>query len=342
MERVILPISPEKIDAKSLSNRFWGSEPKRNAFKRAKNIVLSGVLDTHEIQLVKSEYNGDLNSEYSYEWKQLLEEIAYAIALDGKIETFEREFIRTYRKLFDIEKTDAAAIYKRGATRAYIDLVVNSLGHGDHGLTDELMSRMESISKEIGIKSDDAKEILVKQLTELISNRLNGSLNDGMISDVEWKMYEDYRISLRLGALYSESDRLAIDAARTRWHCEYGTLCPIVLSTHCKLKGKETPYFEGVAQWFETRSRSGVQELSLIAVGTLILTDQRVILLADEGDNKTVMWSGLYQVTRHDAKTFELEKTRGKSPLIKIYGGDPVLLISGSAIAARLFDQNVK
>ena len=336
---VELPFPAEKLEPKSLSNRFWGSEPKRNAFARAKNIMLSGRLDVPTLRAIIDEYNGNLCEEYAYEWKQLLEEIAYAIARDGELEEYERNFIRAYTEVLQINKDTAAACYKLGASRAYTDLVIESLGDGEDGLSDEAMGTLNAIATHLGIKPETAKGKLIEQLTVLVTDRLNALLEDGMLSDEEWRQYESYRSKLRLGAVYSESDLIEIEAARNRWRCEFGELRPIELSVSCKLKKNETAYFEGVGHWHETRSNRGEQEWKLIAEGRIIMTDQRVIMLAEVRENKSVSWGSLLSVTKRDLNTFELEKARGKSPVIRVYESDITMEGTASSIAYRLFSE---
>lgn len=337
---VYLPIPREQLEPKSLGNRFCGSEPKRNSFARAKNIVLSGELDIPALRSIVDEYDGDLCEEYAYEWKQLLEEIAYAIARDGRLEEYERAFILAYTDVFSIDKQIASACYKRGASRAYTEIVVESLGDGRDGLSEETMSTLKAIASHLGIKARAAKEELVEQLTQLVSERLSDLIEDGVISDEEWAQFESYRSKLRLGALYSDFDRMQIEAARARWRRMNGELEPIELSVECKLKAEEIPYVQEHASWYETRSNRGVQEYKLISKGQLIMTNQRVILLAQSGDNKTVSWSRLLNVTECGFDSFELHKSSGKSPRIEVRNDDMHTEGTSPAIARRLFNHH--
>lgn len=102
-----LPIPYERLNPKSISDRFWGNDPKQNYFARAKNLVLTGKLNRSDLQQIQSEYEGDLVKDFAVQWRELLEEITYQIAIDEHIDADEKSFFKEYISIFKIENDEA-------------------------------------------------------------------------------------------------------------------------------------------------------------------------------------------------------------------------------------------
>ena len=336
---VELPIDPEKLEKSSLSNRFWGSEPRHNYFARAKNLVLRGGIDKSMIAQIDKDYGGNLAEDFKHQWRELLKEISYWLAVDGKIDGDERQFLREYVTVFAIPKVVAERTYREGDRRAYFELIGQFFADGR--MTDNEVERLHSLAKALGLSNTEKQTAIEEQASALLQAQLNEILEDGMISDQEWELFERTQKNLRIGVQIGEGDRLAIESARERWRARFGDIHPIELLTPYRLKTNEKPYFQGLAHWYEARSVKGTQVLKLIASGELVLTDERVLFRGDNGDNKALAWESIHAVSDYGRNRFELEKERGKSPVIEVlkcYDGRDGIAAN---LADRLLEQTM-
>ncbi len=336
---VELPIDPEKLKQKSFTNRFWGSEPRHNYFARAKNLVLQGGIDRSMIAKIDEEYDGNLAEDFKHQWVELLNEISYWLAIDGKIDGQERQFLREYVSVFEISKPIAERAYRDGARRAYYELAESLLA--DERLTDAEVTQLENLAKTLGLPAEVKSQAIGEQASMLLQEQLNEILEDGMISDKEWEQFERTRRNLRVGMQVGEGDRLVIEAARDRWRARFGEIQPVELLSAYRLKASEIPYFQGYANWYESRSIKGSQVLKLIASGELVLTSERVLFRGSQGDNKALAWTSIHAITDYGSNRFELEKERGKSPVIEILRCHDGRDGAAACLAARLLEQTM-
>lgn len=336
---VELPISPEKLKSRTLSNKFWGSEPSENYFARVKNILIRGSLDRQIIAAVMEDYHGDLVVDFQNQWRELLQEIVYWIAYDGKVDRQEQKYFKEYISIFKIPSSEAVQIYKAGARRAYLDLVERYTRDGQ--ISDSDIDFLERVAKHFGLSAQEKQLALNDQISAVLQAHLDAMLEDGVISDQEWDDFERHRKNLRTRVEIGEGDKLVIEAARDRWRARFGEIKSIELVSEYRLKQYENAYFQGVAHWYENRSRKGVQALELIAQGELVLTNQRVLFRGANGENKSLGWTSIHAVTEYGPSRFELEKERGKSPVIDVlkcfHGRSGV----ATSLAQRLLEQTL-
>lgn len=312
-----LPIRPEQIKTKSLSDKFWGSDPKHNFYAQAKNVVISGQLDRKQLAVIQANYGSDIALDFAHQWKELLEEITYCIAADGRIDSDEKAFFKEYIKLFRISREDAASIYRKGVERAYMDILAKMCEDGE--LDDDELAKLNKIAKHFGLSEVQSTEAMEQRLGELVQEKFTRMADDGMVSDEEWDSFIKHAKGLRVDFKMDEKTMEIVEFARNRWRIAYGELVPIEPTVKCKLKANEKAYYQGVADWFNMyKNDNGEFHPTRVGKGTLIMTDQRAIFLATVGDNKSFAWNSLHSIRMHATDYFELEKVTGKSPMFKI------------------------
>lgn len=330
-----LPIPYEKLNPKSISDRFWGADPKQNYFARAKNIVLTGELNRQKLLLVQQEFGDDLAKSFAVQWRELLEEITFQIAIDGHIDSDERAFFNEYIAIFKISKDEAARIYRTGARRAIMDIVSKLIQDWDLSKAD--LEYITKISNHFGLNAFEADSSIKEQLQLQINARLLDMLEDDLITDDEWDYFNSYCESLNIKLSMTEETKRQVDQARKHWRLQFGELMPLN-SVSIKLKPSEEAFFVGRAKWYENRKVKGDTVLKKLCEGELIMTNKRVLLIADYEDNRSTMWSGVVAVNRLSSTKFELEKSRGKTPLIKVFEAPDNSLKTASLVAKRLFE----
>ncbi len=330
-----LPIPAERLNDKSISDRFWGTNPKQNYFARAKNIVLSGKLDRKLLLQVQEEYDGNLVTDFALQWRELLEEITFQIALDEKIDADERAFFKEYISIFQIPNDEASRIYRTGARRALMSILAGLVE--DWELSKADIKHIEQVSKNFGLGHFEVESSIKEHLRFQVNARIVDMLDDDLISDDEWNEFIEYCDSLNIELSISPDTNDQIEQARRHWRLQFGKLLPID-EVPVKLKPSEQAYFVGYAKWYENRKSKGETILKKICQGQLVLTDQRVLILADYEDNRSVSWSSVIAVNRLSSRKFELEKARGKSPEIHVIKAPNHMLKTASLIANRLFE----
>ncbi|PCI11071.1 hypothetical protein COB72_01890 [bacterium] len=334
-----LPIEAEKIIARSLSDRFWGADPKHNFYVRAKNVVISGDLNRSILAQIQNEYEGDLGKDFSHQWEELLEEIVYCIAIDGRIDADEKIYFKEYISIFGISIPDAQMIYRKGARRAYMDIVIRLCR--DDELSDKDLELLGSIAKHFGLNEHEEDAALQDQLKRMVQASFDDLARGGMVSDTAWEEFTEHAAALRVDFQLDERGKEAVERARNRWRVRYGQMQTIELHGDYRLKSKEKAYYQGVASWLELRSNAGVVEYMNIGTGTIIMTDQRVLFIGQIVSNKSIGWNKLLTVKSHGPDAFELEKETGKSPIIDVQRTRASLEALASQIAYRLWKDSV-
>lgn len=327
---VILPIEPERLRARSWTDRFLGHDPRRNYFVRAKNVVLTGHLDPVAIEVIRREFvDGDLIGDFAYEWGELLEEITYFIAIDGLVDGEERAFFSAYVSVFAISQDRAAWIYRRGARRAYMDILLGFVS--DEVLSRDEVARLERIARRFGLTHHEQHGLIRDTLESLLRDRMDEILADGLLSDREWAELEAYRKALRISMTLSEEGRAMIESARARWRAHYGALRPVAVPGWLALG--ETACFRAPARW-EIGDR--------VFEGELVLTDSRVLLLREGGGAESIAWGGLAKLSMRDAEGFVV--LRGDAPAcsVQVVGGAPATRGTATAIAHRLWGASMR
>jgi len=328
-----LPIPHERLSSKSISDKFWGCEPKQNYFARAKNIVTTGNLDRKMLLQVQSEYDGDLATDFADQWRELLKEITFQIAIDGVIDPEEQAFFKEYIAIFRIPKDEASRIYRSGARSACLMLLSDV--YEDGIVEDHEIEHVERIAKGFGLKEFDAKANLTAQLKKLVQARFNEMISDLMISDHEWEQFQKYTRNLRVELTTDSKTDEVVRQARLNWRRKYGKLEPIDVDG-IKISKNELAYFEAIAHWIEDRKRNGEAYQKIIATGRIVLTSKRLMLIASSGDNKSINWDSVHQVVNHGAAIFELEKISGKSPTIHVIDAEDIGWLTATIVAQRL------
>tara|TARA_R110000744_G_scaffold234407_1_gene352228 strand:+ start:409 stop:1377 length:969 start_codon:yes stop_codon:yes gene_type:complete len=316
-----------------MGERFWGSESKHNFYARAKNLVISGELNRHMLLQVQKEYGGDIAKDFADQWKKLLEEIVYQISIDGVIDSDERAYFKEYIAIFQIPADEARRIYRTGARRACLQILRNVTK--DNRVEDHELKRVENIALGFGLKEFDVTAQLTHMLKGLIQERFNDIASDLMISDYEWEDFQQFCADMKVNfSTTSENDRV-IAQARKNWSTKYGRLQPIAVAG-VKLSPDEQVYFTGGAKWYEPRKLRGESYQKLISTGDLYMTNDRILMIAYEGDNKSIKWKDIHHVLQVETCAFELEKIKGKSPTVLVTSSDGIGLVMASTIAHRL------
>lgn len=329
-----LPIEPEKLQERSIKDRFWGSDPKQHYFARAKNVVLSPSFDAALIAQIEHEYGRDLAADFADEWHQLLEDIVFHIARDGHIDRDEQAFFRQFIGVFRIPDDTAKEVYKKGARRAYIAIAQQLARDGRFDQQDS--ASLSKVAKHFGLSEHEQAQSLKQSLSAIINARLNDIISDRMISDAEWADLMELCDGLGIHLQLSQRDQGLVDQARMRWRVMYGELLPIEVRD-VKLKGDELAYMRSPADWLETRKVEGVDTHVIIASGTTILTNQRILFFVPGGNNKSYAWGELLSVRIHSPDEFELERSRGKSPIVAVNTASSAYPGLSAKLAARLF-----
>ena len=336
---VRLPIQPERLREKSLLQRYFGEDPKENAFVRCKNLVLSGSLDRRMIEHISSEYEIDVAKQFRDRWRELFREILYHLFEDGVLDASEKEFAKEYVAAFRLEKDNVDSAVQSVGRRVFVERLRRAVG--PDGLDKDESARLGEFARQIGLRSK--KDAYVEVVSEALSEYLKGMLADDQLSPDELRDLSEMAGRLKVDLVFdSETERL-IAAAKIRWRVRNESLARISVS-HVRLDRGEDAYHSESVEWYESRKvRLGgvsVDEYKLIYSGELILTDTRLLMLDDlGGSTKTLKWSDLIAVRSIGLHEVELVKGSGKSPLIK-FGYADMSPSVGPIVLERLYRQD--
>ncbi len=328
-----LNIPAERIKSKSLSDKFWGSEPKHNFYARAKNVVISGNLDRKLLMQIQSEYDGDLVNDFADQWRELLKAITYEIAIDGVIDADERAFFKEYIAIFNIPTDEASRIYRAGARDACLKLL--SEVYEDGKIEDHEIERIKKIAEGFGLREFDVEAHIAAQLPKLVQARFDDMVKDQMISDDEWEEFTKNARDMRVLLDNSPETMTLIEIGRNHWRAKYGQPKPLQVQD-VNTKTNENVYLDAEAIWYEDRVDNGETYKKQIRSGRLLLTNKRLMMIATEGDNKAIAWDDVHGVRQISSAVFDVEKVTGKSPTINLSSADEVGWLAASTIAHRL------
>lgn len=354
-----IPIPHDKLKKGGgglLDHLTFGAISKGNAFAEAKNLVLSGELSAARLTEICKGYEVDIAAEFRKEWGTLLEELVYFFAEDGTFDQEERAYVKLYVQLFRIPKEEFEKAYQEGVKRSFKERIAEALS--DCKLVTREDERLRMLAKTFALSDDTRVALYRDAASQIFNDRLMRICEDGLISDDEWSGLEQLAKDLRANVANWHEIEQTVKFARERWRVRHGEMRPCP-HPGVKLKPKEIAYFVGRAGWYENRkvrtggisyggitgryriakglsfrfgslsySAPSVDRLILIGEGTLFLTNQRAILVGDNGDNKSVSWRDVLTVNVNSHNEFELEKGRGKSPVISVLGasfGEPLL-----------------
>ena len=313
-----LPIAPEALAKPKLLNKVFDTEPQRNFFIRAKNCVLSNYFTPAAIKTITEEYGDDFYPDFRDDILALLQDIICHFAHDGRFDTDERQFVRDYVSAFTVPKSDARRAQMKATHKAFAGIAARMIR--DEELSDTELGGLRAIGQRFGFSEEYSDEQFVKVAKDKAEEYLNAMLDDGLVSDQEWDDFVMLCKGLRIGVLNKAELEQEIAFARTRWRVLYGDMQSTV-PLNIKLKTGEHAYFVGTADWYETRKvnvhvtysgstarirvaedihyRAGslrynmptVEQMMLIRSGELILTNKRMILVSDTGDNRSINWT---------------------------------------------------
>lgn len=363
--KLVLPIKPEQLSKGGLLDRLRDRDPKRNAFAKIKNLVISDGLDAMTLGAVEHEFGIDAASEFAKEWLELLEEIIFHLGRDATYDEQEKAFFAEYIRLLRVPKPAAQQAMQRAHVRIFTEHAAKLVGSGR--ISSEQMSGLDTLGRRLGLTGDEALGILREAMQKAVTQKLNGMLLTGMVSDEDYEDFQRYCRDLRANIGNSEEVDRSLQTARERWRVVHGEL-PVYPTGDIRLPKTERVYFRGRADWHEYRKvRSRVDyagvtgririakgvsfrmgsvgfnapardELQLIGTGEIVLTNKRALFLSSAGGNKSVPWRSVIRVDMNDHNEFELEKATGKSPVIIVRGavhGNPNL---SAFIASRLLE----
>lgn len=342
---VRLPIAPEPDPLPPGETQQDAHLNAMSAFAAAKNIVLSGKFTREQIAEVERTYRVPVAERFSKEWLVILEEAAAHILRDGLAEPYEREFLREFVLAFRVAKSDADAAIKQGGQRALLAAI--SRATADHDLTDEEWAELQTLARRIGLPPESLQGSYTKVCTTLLADIATRMISDGLISDEEWLAFESAGKRLRVTLSFNEDTKRATEAARERWRILEGPLQG-VRPSNVQLDKHELAYLSARVEWHENRkvrpvlsyaglrgsipimkglsARYGsirlhmpaVDQMTRIGTGELLMTNSRILFRPDTGDTKQVRWSSVVAINIEAANLFEIERSSGKSPTIRI------------------------
>lgn len=328
-----LPIPAERVPSVGLFRKLLGLGSGGNAFARAKNAVLSGRFTREDIDAIDEGYSGDLRTDFAAQWADLLEDILYYAHLDARVDADEAAFIKQYTGVFAVPRETAQRALRRAVNRAFTTIATERLRAG---AGEDDASALRELARSLGLDPSEQAETMQRVIRERIAECVEAILADGRVSDTEWEALE--RLALRLGepVRLSPEQRGDIEIARARWHVEFGAL-EFAEPPPVPLQRGERLAFLGQATWLETRKDRGETCWKEIRRGDALLTTTRLLFIASEGDNKSLRWDKVLGVREHGPSRFEIERPRGKSPVIDVVAASFGHRRLATLLAGRLF-----
>lgn len=358
-----LPIPKESMQSPGLLTGLLGREPKHNAFADVKNLILSGNFDRKKIEAIETHRGVDVTAEFRPELLGLFTEILYHFARDGSFERDETLFVKECALALRLAPPEVDTCLRRACERAFSDLCDEAIADGL--LTSVEQANLERLAGRLRL-SDSAKlDIYAKALDRRVQRLLREMTEDGLVSDQEYDAFRATCEHLKVRLSNLDEVDTALTLGRERWRVLHGQMLSATLSD-INLDPDEVAYYRGKADWYETRKvrdrvdfagitgrvriakglsfRMGSvgynapsrDELLLIASGELVMTGKRLLFFSESGSNKSIRWREVLRVDINSHNEFELQKARGKSPVIDIRSaslGHPML---GAYVAARL------
>lgn len=333
-----LPIAPERLEKKTMFQRFTGTESSENAFARTKNLVITGQFDKYMVGQICTECDLDIPVVFRQRWIDLFREIMYCLLEDGVIDATEKSFAKEYISTFKLSKSDIDDAIQRSARDLYVEKLM--LLVGPNGLNKKQHAELEKYAHQIGLK--DMPSAYNESVGLILKTHVCDILDDDLLTPDETTRFNLLCESLHVSPSFDPIIQQRIDAAKSRWRLLTDSLEAIAVSD-LRLGTDETAYHDEFGEWYETRKINiggqSVDQYKLIHAGRIILTDSRLLLIAESGSNKSLKWKSLLAVERDARSQVELTKERGKSPIIKYFdcGDTPS---NGPLIACRLFQEN--
>jgi len=331
-----IPIDPERLRQKSLLQKYFGDDPKENAFVRAKNLVLGGSFDKQMIDHISSEYAIDVACEFRERWEELFRDILYHLFKDGDLDAAEKAFAKEYVAAFRLSKANVETAIQSVGRQVFIERLLKAIG--PDGLDKKEDERLSRFAKQLGLRY--AKNAYVETVSGILQVHLEEMLEDDLLTPMEIHELNLMAKTLRIGLSFSDEIQRKMDAAESRWAVMHEPLQRIEVD-QIRLDRGEDAFHVDPAEWFESRRvRSGGEsydQYKVIYSGCVILTDKRILMLDDlGGGTKTIKWNALLAVRQTGQLEVELVKSSGKSPILKFgrYEGIPSV---GPIVVERLF-----
>lgn len=360
-----LPLETEPFEQPGTMDRLLGRTPAQHAFARAKNAVIAGEFDPAMILKLAAETGVDILGKYHDRWVALLEEVVVALGSDERYDGAEKEFIARYVKSFAIKREEAERAVARASRTLFKGVLARLVADG--ALSDADKEEMQRAAKRLAVPPEEIYPLLGEVISPMVMDVARSLQEDGLVSDDEWERLQT--MLDKLSATYDPASPFFAELAlaHERWRVLYGPLeareCPDLT-----LQRGEEVFFRGEADWHEYRKvrqrvdyagltgrfriarglsfRYGsvgyrapsVDELQLVRSGDLVMTNKRVILLSQIGDNKSIRWSAVVRVSMESHNTFELEKATGKSPVIDVKSASVGHRFLAAQMAYRLLE----
>ncbi len=336
---ISLPIPPERLIERSRLQRYFGDDPKENAFIRAKNLVLQGSFDRTMIEYIGQEYELDIAAEFHSRWVSLFREIMYHLFQDGEFDASEKAFAKEYVAIFRLQKEEIDKIIQSVGSEVFINRLLISVG--PEGLEKEEAARLSKFAKQIGLR--DTKETYVETVSGVLQSHIAEMLEDDLLTPHEYQRVHQMAKALRIEMSFDNRTQRLIDAAQHRWEVINKPLTRITVKK-IRLDAGEDAYHAEWADWYETRkirtNGESINKYKVIYSGCVVLTDKRLLMFDDlGGSTKSIKWTSLLAIHATGKEEIELIKSSGKSPVIK-YHTQPESPSIGPIIAERLFKGN--
>ena len=349
-----LELPLEVVPPKSFLARTGLSGPTEHTFAITKNAIIAGDWET--VDALLEEFGTSLYLRFENRWLAFLQQAIELFAKDHSIKQAERQWMRRFTETFEIEPV-RVHICMRQAFRAVFETHIRKVV-ADKRITAEELSYANRLCTKLGLTPEEGTTLITPIVTEVLRNDLDVALADGLLSPEE-----DQRISQLLAGLQiNNAAKIEVSTelsfARSRWSILYGQLptceCPL------RLPGGELAHYRVKARWYEMRkvrsalgyagltgsiriakglsfrygslryTTPSVDQLQQIDDGELVLTNKRLFFLGSTA-NRSIPWKQVLAVNIHSHNTFEIEKPRGRSPVIDAYGtglSDPLLVAS--------------
>lgn len=354
------PILPTPVQESGLFARLSGAAARSAAIARAKNaLILSSFQDFDAIRL--SAGDGFLE-DTGQEFTSLLEEVVFHIAKDGRFDADEREYVLRFIKATSLPKSSFESAYRAGVRRAMGMLIDQAVQSGTVDIA--ARTRLADVARRFEVPSSEFQASLSTAISVALGARLTNALEDGLLSDDEWRSLEVLASGFGVEFTIGNNSAKDVEFARDRWRAMSGTLNP-VSAEGMSLKQGERVFFDGDAEWFELKTVSRtvsyggltgsvriakglrfrygslsvsappVESVQLIDQGRLVLSDDRLVFLGNRA-NKSIQWKSVLAVNVQGANLFEIEKATGKSPILRATSDRHGRLLLASSIAAGI------
>jgi hypothetical protein len=364
MEKIYTEI---ELKSPNAFQRLFKRSPKENSFVEINNLLaikpIKEIKVEHVAEIVEK-YKVDLRRLFLNRLKELYERYLKICFEDNVLTEDEIDNLNHLKSILMLNTDEVTALHNALGGAIYRNNIDEAI---KDGIFDEnKQAFLNKLKQNLQLPDAIAEKISQESRTQLVKDKVDAISEDNRISPEEWEELNLLAKNLDVNLTMDDKSKAVLEKMKLFWIIENGDLP--VKQVEINLQKNEKCYYSSYAEWYENRTvtkrinysgpsyrikimkglyyrvgsikprRITMEQLQQIDLGVVYITNKRIIFMGNKKNTNILFSKILFIVPYHDG--IEIEKSTGKSPILKVFNNADILAMIISRIMNDLQNNN--